>query len=339
MRTPPRVLIVGDVVENRADAVASRSFDVDKPTRAELKALVGWLEDAGYHVDVHEDVAAFVRSPPATRDMIVFPLWRGGASRNRTAVVPAVCEELGINYVGGDVLVQTVCQDKSLSKVFARDAGITTPGEWRLPNATFLDDFRPSERLKLPVVIKPQYSAASLGVEDDCLCHTNEQAQEVAARLLGGKLGSVVCEEFVAGDEISLCYIEEGGRLVERCVATFFTPAGVYPWRDRLFTYDEKAREDDGVEVALWPTEVDPALWAAAERLNRLLGRVDYMRIDGRLDQGRFTLIELTQDPHMGTISEFLGGFELSGIDPSATLDRLIRASLKNQASQSTNWT
>jgi D-alanine-D-alanine ligase len=325
---------VADVVADREAALASRSFDADKPTQEDILRIGGWLEQAGYSVSVISSVAAFLTGPPGARcgDMIVLPLWRGGASRNRTAIVPSICEELRLPYVGGDAFVQCVCQDKSLSKVFAQRAGFRVPGEWLLPARDDLHRFVPSDRLGGPVVVKPQYSAASIGIDEASLCWTDEAAREKADQLFAEGLGPVLCEEFLSGEEVSLCLIEEKGTLVATCAAMWVDAAGAYPYRERLFTFDEKAAEDDGCELALWPGQLDPQLWKCAADLVHLLSKVDCMRIDGRFDNGHFTVVELTQDPHLGENSELVGGFKCKGLQPPEVLDCLIQASLRNQA-------
>ncbi|MBV9121413.1 MAG: hypothetical protein JOZ39_11955 [Chloroflexi bacterium] len=329
----PLVVLVGDVVSDRRAAVATRSFDADKPTKADIQTLTRWLGEAGYKWAVFESIREFVASPPRLpARSIVLPLWRGGPSRNRTAIVPATCEELGIPYVGGDVFVQTVSQDKSLSKVFCRKAGFNVPGEWLLPARKDLRDFSPSSRLGTRFVVKPQYSGASIGIEDQALCRTDAEAKLWANELFDRGLGPLICEAFIEGDEISLCLIEEGGTIIERCVATVLDQHGAFPYPDRLVTFDEKSRDDDGCETRAWPHPIDPDLWNRAEALVNLLGKTDMLRVDGRLSKGRFTVIELTQDPNFGLDSEMVGGFNDSGLSPPRFFERLIQASYRSQA-------
>src|SRR4051812_23052045 len=114
----PTVVLVGDLVADRKKAVASRGFDADKPTRADVAQVCEWLAAAGYATKVFDQVADFISAAhDQLSNIIVLPLWRGGPSRNRALAVPAVCEEFRIAYVGGDAFVHTVTQDKSLSKV------------------------------------------------------------------------------------------------------------------------------------------------------------------------------------------------------------------------------
>src|SRR5947209_12393160 len=97
----PLILLVGDIVPDRGKAIATRSFDADKPTIQDVEQITSWLAAAGYSVEARESVTDFAADPPPRgSDILVLPLWRGGASRNRTAIVPAICEELNIPYVG-----------------------------------------------------------------------------------------------------------------------------------------------------------------------------------------------------------------------------------------------
>jgi len=332
MHIKPVVLLVGDVVADRARAIATRSFDADKPTIQDVEQIVAWLMETGYAVDVQDRVEKFAERPPRAQDLIVLPLWRGGASRNRTAIVPAICEELAIPYIGGDVFVQTVCQDKSLSKVFSVNAGFQVPREWYLPTSADVERFNPSLRLTAPFVVKPQYSAASIGIDDRSLCYTDEDARTRAADLFNIGLGPVVCEEFVVGDEISLCFVEERGNIIAKCIVTYLDRAGIYPYRSSLMTFDEKAREDEDCKLHLWPHSVPDKLWNSAARLVHLLGKIDHMLVDGRIDRDQFIVIELTQDSNLGITSELVGGFNAAGTTPPLFFDQLIQASLRSQA-------
>jgi D-alanine-D-alanine ligase len=332
MPTKPSIILVGDVVADRARAISTRSFDADKPTSQDVEQIRSWLVDAGYGVDLFDSVTKFATTPPRANDIVVLPLWRGGASRNRTATVPAICEELRIPYVGGDVFVQTICQDKSLSKVFAVNSGFRVPGECYLPARSDVGSFRPSLRLTAPFVVKPQYSAASIGIDEESLCRSDEEARTRANYLFDLGLGPVICEEFETGDEISLCFIEERGKIIAKCIATYLDSTGSYPYRACLMTFDEKAREDDDCKICLWPHPVPQNLWQSARTLVHLLGKVDHMRVDARVDNGQFVVIELTQDSHLGITSELVGGFNAAGMPPPVFFDALIQASLRSQA-------
>ena len=325
------VVLVGDIVVESDRGEEQSVFDQDRPDDKEVDALAGWLREAGYGVAVRGSVREFIDDPPNTSAEVVFPLWRGGASRNRTAIVPAICEDRGIPYVGGDAFVQCVCQNKSLSKIWARAAGFDVPGECVLYSPEDAVRSQPVSDLGSPCVVKPLSSGCSIGVTESSLCRSDDEAVTRATQLFAEGLGPVVCEEFIMGEEVSLCIIEESGTITHKCVVGYRDSSGKCPFYDRLFTFDNKIEEHPDWKLEVLNMPMDGKTWRSAETLIRWLGRVDYFRFDGRIRDGRFVLVELTPDIHMGLSSSFLGGFFALGVLPSVLLDRLIRTSLRNQ--------
>lgn len=331
MGVRPSVLLVGDVIDDPQPFAPQSPFAQDMPTHREVAAIAGWLASAGYDVDVESQVRSFVDSRKRSPRGITFPLWRAGSSRNRTAIVPGVCEARDLPYVGGDVLVHAACQDKSLSKALIRAAGMKAPDDVVIRSVGDVAGFRFTSMLAPPVVVKPLYSACSIGVDDTSLCVSDEQVQARAYALFEAKLGPVICEEFIPGDEVCLCMLERHGRIVERCVAVYRDADGKCPFQHGLLTFDAKTRPDPGWAIGEDSALLDADTWERAERLLRSLEKVDLFRIDGRLHDGEFTVVELTPDIHLGTDSPFLGGFNAMGKRPADILDRLVQVSLANQ--------
>lgn len=326
---PIDIVLVGDLVPEGVSRPTL--FDWDNPTWPEAEQLVQWFVMTGRRAEIVPSVTAFVASAAEHSNKLVFPLWRGGASRNRTAIVPAVCEAHGLLYVGADAFSQSVCQDKSLSKHVLNTVGIDTPPDVVF-NGPTLDPagFAALEQLRFPVVVKPLSSACSIGVTDASLCVDAAAAAARARVLIEQGLGPVICEPFVAGDEISLCIVETGGRIGLHCVAAHRTNAGTCPFRDRLFTHDEKISPDRSWRIAAYSGTIADDLWSKAEALITRLGPFGLLRIDGKIADGRFTAIELTPDIHLGLDSAFLGGFNAAGIAPSTVLEAVVAASLQN---------
>ena len=53
------------------------------------------------------------------RDDIVIPMYYGAADPKSKGIVPAICDNNNIHYIGGDMYTQILCNDKSLSKLYA----------------------------------------------------------------------------------------------------------------------------------------------------------------------------------------------------------------------------
>jgi len=324
------ILLVGDIV-NDSDFNTKRTiFDEDNPSKSEVLRLVEWIDEAGYKVNIVESVNDFITKKKGYKDLLVFPLWRGGASVNRTATVPAYCESIDIPYIGGDAYVQIICQDKSLSKIFANSVGIDTPKEIVLRSVNELISFKPFSLLQSPIVIKPLYSACSIGIDEQSLCYNNEQAYAKAESLFSAGLGPVICEEFIAGEEISLSLIEENGTITKKCLGNYKGIDGKSPFYNRLYTFQEKILEKPTWNISVLENDIVKDIWTMAEKLIRKLGKIDIFRIDGRLNKNKFTMIELTPDIHMSLESIFFGSFNAAGNSPVELMDCIIRSTLKS---------
>jgi len=215
--------------------------------------------------------------------------------------------------------------------MLATAVGISVPGEIVLRSEDELRSFRPSQHLHCPFVVKPLYSACSIGVDESSLCHNDNLARERAENLFATGLGPVVCEEFIEGEEISLCFIEERGTIVNRCVGAYLGIDGKSPFYNRLFTFDDKMNLAPPWSISVLPDTLVQKTWTMTEDLIRRLGKVDIFRIDGRVNEDGFFFIELTPDIHMALESIFLGGFNAAGSPPTELLDCVIRSSIKNQ--------
>jgi D-alanine-D-alanine ligase len=337
------IVLVGDIVPDGASRATI--FDWDNPTRLEVDQLVRWLSTSGKRVEVVSSVQQFTSMAVQYRGRTVLPLWRGGDSRSRTAIVPAVCEALDITYVGADSFAQAACQDKSFSKYFLRAAEIDCPPDIVLHDlplaASALETL---QAFPFPVVVKPLYSACSIGVEDSSMCDTAGKALIRAEQLLDRGLGPVIIEPFVQGEEVSLCLVETNGQIDLRCVAVYRDERGSCPFVERLLTMQDKISASRAWTISCRKDEVEDGLWARVQALIRLLGPVGLFRVDGRISGGHFTAIELTPDIHLGLDSPFLGAFNAAGLPPPDVLAAVmgsaaatsVRGRLRNGLSHQT---
>lgn len=327
------ILIVGDIVDY-PDGVEIPLLDSDNPFVEEVAEIKSWIEQAGYEVRTQSSVRDFISKVSSYNDFIVFPLWRAGFSRNRTSIVPAVCEANEILYVGSDTFVQSVCQDKSLSKDCCRKVGIDVPNELVIYSLEELQSISFSKHFKSQFVIKPLFSACSIGINNNSLCLNDIDAKEKVKELFMLGLSPVICEEFIVGEEISLCFLEEQGKITQKCVSAFIDENGNCPFYNRLYTFEDKMNESPSWSFASKSYPIDISIWHSAELLIQQFGKVDYMRIDGKLRNDKFVLIELTPDINLSPTSTFVSAFNSIGINPTNLFDMMIETALRNYSSK-----
>ena len=136
------------------------------------------------------------------KEDLVITIYGGAGSRNRMALVPAVCEAYQIKFVGADTYARIICQDKYLSKEFARRFNVNSAPGILIDKEV---DTVLLKELRLPLMIKPNFEGSSIGISDKAKAHTYEDAIEGIRNLIEKYQQPVIVEEFINGKEICLC--------------------------------------------------------------------------------------------------------------------------------------
>ena len=107
---------------------------------------------------------------------------------------------------------------------------------------------------------------------------------------------------------------------------------------DKIFSAKDKHQpEKDSVHKKitelLTPLEVEQI-----ERLYHGLGKMDFMRIDGRLNEYGFTMIELTPDGYIGMDSSFADAARLKQISYEELLSEIIHIALESYHTPCSNY-
>jgi D-alanine-D-alanine ligase len=237
---------------------------------------------------------------------IVFNIAEGrGNHRSREAQVPSLLEMLDIPYTGSDPLCLAVCLDKPITKKLVAAEGITTPGWLVIADGDELNH-TPWERLNFPVIIKPASEGSSKGIRLSSLAHNVLQAEEAARRILEGYRQTVMAEEFVDGDEVTVGIV---GNSPPKIVGIM----RVVPKKPvENFVYSLEVKRD---YVNLVDYECPAGL--SQDTLDRMenfslkafksLGCRDFSRVDFRVGRdGRPYFIEINPLPGLGSYSDLV---------------------------------
>lgn len=188
----------------------------------------------------------------------------------------------GIPYVGSPPGACHLAWDKVVAKVLMSRAGLSTPA-WVAVSARSFRELSPThivrsitERLGLPVVVKPATSGSTLGMS------LVETAADLPAALVRCfTFGDVaLIERYVAGKTIETVVVEEAGTPRAMPPAEFANP-GISP-----FSFEARYSADL-ISVALpapLPAEALAAAARAAELTHTVLGLRDLSRTDAIVD-------------------------------------------------------
>ncbi|MEL6573944.1 MAG: hypothetical protein AAFQ64_20035 [Pseudomonadota bacterium] len=302
MRTPSGpVLLVSDVAKEFEDLDISR-LDLEVSERETIRGIMSGIGDAGYTCKHIQDPKELPSAAEGCPNSVVLSIWSGTDNRNRRAIVPSICEAHQINYIGADPYAAMISGDKELSKTVCADFGISAPrgllihGEDQLDRAALLD---------FPIVVKPLMEGGSIGITQQSKANDFDQACDQLRRLMKHHKPPILCEEFVGGREVSFCLIGSSSVRHIEAVEVRFDGEDDY-FEEHLFSMqDKRSRERQRKQRFVNVTsEIPASLIAQVRSLFLALGKVDYMRIDGKLTD-RFWCLELSTDPSISKVSLF----------------------------------
>lgn len=224
-------------------------------------------------------------------DIILSTVWSGMDSRNRRIFLPAICESYGLTYVGADAYVQALSADKVLSKVYCAQYGIPSAKSVTITRAK---EYSLLTAISYPAVIKPNFEGGSIGISDENIVDTVKEAQKLADILLD-EYDNLIVEEYLEGNEVAACIVGAGGNIDLFEIVKISLDGDDY-FTHRILGYESKKGKRAHQKREVITEQIDLNVQNQLKNAFCGLGKVDFMRIDGRLKNGVFSLLELTPD-------------------------------------------
>lgn len=285
------VVLICDRVANR-EGINLYSDNLEFTSNTYFNAISKALVEYASEVYFYEQPSEFIDNIGKHKnDIVISAIWSGTKSRNRKSLIAAICEAYNIKYVGADSYVQSICQDKQLSKVLLDGTCIKaprgilfSPGNLNYQNLDFLN---------FPVIVKPNLEGSSIGISDNSIADTKESAIHNIENIVN-VFPSVLVEEYIPGREISICCV--GKNTVDLMEAVELQIDGKNFFEKQVWGYESKKGGKCKVTRKVVTPEIPRSVLDAAKKIFLSLGKVDYMRIDGRLYHDQFYLIEFTPD-------------------------------------------
>lgn len=261
------------------------------------------------------------RQKQQPQDEMVFSIAENCFERNRAGLIPAIWELSGIPYVGSDLYANTIAADKLLFQSICKRIGFQCPQGFEIchyaTEDTIREDYK-SSGLKFPLVLKYRYGTMSYGlslIKDlDSLIYRAKQLLSLEPD------SSVLCQEYIAGQEVTVPIIGTGE--ASRALSAI---QYVGPEENPMLLYDYRWKNewDELVQLLPFPEEsvFSKKLLRSCLRVHRYLGLRDMSRIDMRLtNTGEVYFLEANCIPSLG----YDGAFDPASYGQKESFDTIV---------------
>jgi D-alanine-D-alanine ligase len=238
--------------------------------------------------------------------------------------VQGALELLGIPYTGPGVMASAVAMDKLMTKRIWLAEGLPTPA-WRHVHSA--EETRSAlDALGTPMIVKPVREGSTIGLTKVVSAGQCEAAYALASQ----QDPMVMCEQFIAGDEVTCPVLGSGPLARALPVIRIVAPDGNYDYQHKYFTDDTQYLVPCGL-----PEGEEVAIQALVLKAFRTLdcrgwARADVM-IDGKTRQPY--LLEINTSPGMTSHSLVPMSARATGLSyEDLCLSVLASAALDNAA-------
>lgn len=204
--------------------------------------------------------------------------------------VQGALELLGIPYTGPGVLASALAMDKLMTKRLWQAQGLPTPA-WRQVHSA--DQVRAAlAELGTPMIVKPVREGSTIGLTKVVSVDQCEAAYALAAQ----QDPMVMCEQFIAGDEVTCPVLGAGAQARALPVIRIVAPGGNYDYEHKYFTDDTQYLVPCGL-----PEGEEAAIQALVLRAFQALGCRGWARADVMIDAKTRQpyLLEINTSPGM----------------------------------------
>ncbi len=227
----------------------------------------------------------------------VFNLSTSGGKEGRQIHIPAILDLFNIPYTGSSAFTHTICLDKFITKLVLSFYNVPTPGFKHIKeNENIENDLN----LNYPLIIKPVREGSALGLTKNSVVWDLESLKREVEKIHKDFKEPALIEEYIDGIELSCGVIgnnEEITILPLLEIDFSSLPEGV----ERFYSYRVKNEIGENKIKYYCPARINKEVKEKIKRgvkcSYKALGLRDYARIDLRVKDGEYYILEVNSLP------------------------------------------
>lgn len=245
--------------------------------------------------------------------------------------IAGLYELMEVPYTGAPPITLANCQNKVLAKMLLNAAGVNTPKYAVVqPGGKLPDDFA----LSLPVILKPLYEDASVGIENASVARSLGQIQERIDYITAEFNQPSLIEEFVEGRELNVAVFGDKHPVVLPVSEIDFSEMPAH--LENIVSYQAKwdpSHESYHKTIPICPAHLTNEQLRIVEdfalKSFKTMGLRDYCRVDMRLNaKGEVFVLEVNPNPDLSEGAGFMRSAEAAGYSYGQMLNEIIKLAL-----------
>jgi D-alanine-D-alanine ligase len=267
-------------------------------TRDQADAIIRSFQNLGVTVrsffSEREFIADVVDREPPSGPEIVYTTAEGGSGLGRRALIPSLCNLLGLPVLNSGAHACSLARHKLHANAVLRRFGVRVPETWQFGDGAWVGGRKPT--LGARVIVKPAFESMCIGIDHESIQVVDVDSEDFIRARSEAFAQPVVVQEFVSGDEIGVPLVR-----VDR---THALPAlevrrgDGEPFGGLPQTFEDHVHRN----VLHVPYEAETSVYAAIQRAAVIafdaLGMSGVGRVDFRVDaDGRAWAFDTNESP------------------------------------------
>ena len=326
-----KIILVTDKNEKITNAsIANRNLEGNNSVTTNIISTA--IKECSKEFEIYTDTELFLNNLYKYKDDIVFPMKYGRNTPDSKSIIPSICEGAGIKYIGADDYAHMICNDKYTSKLYANEFNIKTAPSVLLRNFTNKKDVCDKiQLLSLPLVIKPNFGGGSTGISENNVCFNYDDAVKLCIKLYNFHKMPILVEEYIPGREVEMIIVGDKNKIHFSEEVQLLMGDNEY-YEKEIWGFETKKIDDSNIDFSM-------SHYISQEDIDKIhnlfksFDKIEFMRVDGRVKDGKFILIELSPDCYLGDDCAFYFAFQHRGYSLSGMFEYLINNGLNHYQS------
>ena len=310
-------------------------FEVDKTTpMEEFDYIAKKLENVGfnaYTLNIKDSLEQMLSNLKKEKPDVIFNFVEIYKEDSRLEMnIAGLYELLSIPYTGAPSLSLANCQNKIFAKRLLRSGGIRIP-----PFFIVTDNLdRYTHKLKYPLLVKPAYEDASVGIENESIVSNSKELRTRIEYVLKHFKQPVLVEEFIEGRELNVAVMGDKRLRVLPISEIDFSAMpehlhNIVSYQAKWDPHHESYHKTIPICPAQLPKNIEKKAKEMAFKAFKVMGCRDYARVDMRLSKkNKLYVLEVNPNPDITEGAGFMRSAEHSGMTYAQALKRIVKYAL-----------